>query len=78
VASCTKPVNTDRFCILYTYINNYFVGLSIEYKDTSSGIGQWLKWIFGLLLLNAEEVRESFIKNFISVVLGKVRLKKNL
>jgi len=55
----------------------YYIGLSIEYwKDANSEIGQWLKWILGLPLLNAEEVSESFIEDFISVVPDDVRLKK--
>ncbi|KAL4149507.1 hypothetical protein QTP88_003442 [Uroleucon formosanum] len=52
------------------------VCLSIEYKDANSEIGQWLKWIFGLPLLNAEEVSESFNEDFMSVVPDDARLKK--
>jgi len=54
------------------YINiiyiNHIIGLSIEYKNFNSEIGQWLKWIFGLPLLNAEEVSETFIEDIMSVV----------
>jgi len=66
------------YYILYSiyYIHNYIIGLSIEYKDANSEIGHWLKWIFDLPLLNAEEVSVSFIEDFMSVVPDDARLKK--
>jgi hypothetical protein len=38
--------------------------------------GQCLKWIFGLPLFNTEEISESFIEDFMSVVPNDPRLKK--
>jgi len=54
----------------------YIIGLSIEYKNSNNEIGQWLNWIFALPLLNLEELSESFIEDFMSVVPDDSRLKK--
>ncbi|KAE9542314.1 hypothetical protein AGLY_003441 [Aphis glycines] len=43
------------------------LGLSKEYKDASSEIGNWLKWVFGLPLLNPEEVSDCFTTDLMSV-----------
>ncbi|KAL4131288.1 hypothetical protein QTP88_008624 [Uroleucon formosanum] len=44
-----------------------YKSLSKEYKDASSEIGNWLKWVFGLPLLNPEEVSDCFTTDLMSV-----------
>lgn len=43
------------------------LGLSIEYKNHSSDIGKWLKWIFGLPLLEPENVGTCFVVDFMGI-----------
>lgn len=42
------------------------LGLTKEYKDTESPVGQWLKLFFGLSFLNPEEVEECFVFDIFS------------
>ncbi|KAE9543491.1 hypothetical protein AGLY_002291 [Aphis glycines] len=46
------------------------LGLSIEYKNHSSEIGKWLKWIFGLLL-EPENVGTCFAVDFMGITNGR-------
>lgn len=43
------------------------LGLSTEYKDTTSEIGKWLTYIFGLPLLDPEEVSDCFVFDLCSI-----------
>lgn len=43
------------------------VGLSIKYKNHSSDIGKWFKWIFGLPLLEPENVGICFAVDFMGI-----------
>lgn len=44
------------------------LGLVKEFRDTYSEIGRWLKWTFGLLFLNPNEVENSFVDDLYSVM----------
>ncbi|CAI6359480.1 unnamed protein product [Macrosiphum euphorbiae] len=43
------------------------LGLTSEYKNDLSEIGQWLRWIFGLSLLEPENVLNLFANDFMSI-----------
>ncbi|XP_022162269.1 uncharacterized protein LOC111028042 [Myzus persicae] len=43
------------------------LGLSKEYKDESNEIDNWLKLVFGLPLLNSEEVSDCFTTDLMSI-----------
>lgn len=43
-------------------------GLSKDYKDKDSECGRWLRWSFGLALLQPEEVEDSFVEDFMSIM----------
>ncbi|KAL4147796.1 hypothetical protein QTP88_002145 [Uroleucon formosanum] len=51
-------------------------GLSVDYKNMSSEIGQWIRHTFGLLFLDPHEVSECFVNDFISDCPDDERLKK--
>ena len=42
------------------------LGLTSEYKDQESPVGQWLKTFFGLSFLDSEEVEERFVFDIFS------------
>lgn len=42
------------------------LGLVSEYRDSNSTIGQWLRWTFGLLFLNPNEVEDCFVEDLYS------------
>ncbi|XP_016657607.1 uncharacterized protein LOC107882945 [Acyrthosiphon pisum] len=52
------------------------LGLSKEYKDESSEIGNWLKLVFGLPLLNSEEVSDCFATDLMSIAPDDERVGK--
>jgi len=52
--------------------------LVVFLKQADNEVGQWLKWIFGLPLLNAEEISGNFIEDFKSVFPDVARLKKSV
>lgn len=43
------------------------VGLSVEYKSPTSDLGKWLHWVFGLSLLNHEEVGEAYVEDLVPI-----------
>jgi len=51
-------------------------GLSVDYKNMSSEIGQWIRHTFGLLFLDPHEVSECFVNDFMSDCPDDERLKK--
>lgn len=51
-------------------------GLSVDYNDMSSEIGQWIRHTFGLLFLDPYEVSECFVNDFMSDCPDDERLKK--
>lgn len=49
------------------------LGLAKEYKDKDSECGRWLRWIFGLSLLRAEDVEDCFIEDLMTVMPPKAQ-----
>jgi hypothetical protein len=43
------------------------IGLSSEYKNTESEVGNWLKSLFGIAFLSPEEVEDSFAEDYMAV-----------
>lgn len=50
------------------------LGLSTEYQDSNSAIGNWLKWTFGLQYLNPTEVATSFAEDLMPIMPADSRL----
>lgn len=44
------------------------IGLSKAYKDKESDVAKWIGWTFGLPFLNAEEVSDCFVEDFMSAM----------
>jgi hypothetical protein len=52
------------------------LGLSHEYKDASSSIGQWLRHLFGLTFLSPEQVGDCFVEDFYAEIPDDERVRK--
>lgn len=50
------------------------LGLTLEYKNPNSEIGSWLRWTFGLIFLNHDEVGDCFTEDFYSVIPNNSRV----
>lgn len=52
------------------------IGLAVEYKDSASEVGRWLRYCFGLMFLHESEVSECFIFDLCSIRPNDERLTR--
>lgn len=73
----TIIINGCRFHLTQSWFRKLQnLGLTSEYKDENSKIGCWLRWTFGLLFLSHDEVADSFVEDFYSVIPNDNRVVK--
>ena len=59
----TVEVIGCRFHLSQAWWRKIQVGLSAEYKSSTSDIGKWLHWVFGLSMLSHEEVGDAYVED---------------
>lgn len=66
----------SKYLFVVRWWNIQQVGLSVEYKSSTSEISMWLKHVFGLTCLPSDDVNDVYSFNFLSDMPDEPRIVK--